>query len=256
MKNLKVAALVLGIGLLVSPRAGAEGFVDMYGGVSKFGTFDSDTSEVNFNGSGSPLGGEVNTDFSNSQALDSYVAGFRVGNTWKLERVNFSLAYDNSFYNVGATPINSTNGEILASNGQNGGTFWKDSVGGVVWQPGADFLVGVPLKYFRAYAGYGLIFPIMFYNYTAFNRSQNTLTYDSLGASGAVGGQFLLGGRWFITKRLNLMVEDRIQSLYSPLVIKTTVENNARTEFFDTSYTFKNLPANQFLIGVGFAWGS
>jgi hypothetical protein len=80
------------------------------------------------------------------------------------------------------------------------------------------------------------------------------ITYNKTGASGAIGGHFLIGGRWFITKRLNLMVEDRFQSLYTPMVIKNSARA-ANGTLFDSSVTFKDLPANQFLVGVGFAFG-
>ncbi len=250
MKTLKNAALVLGISLLLAPVVRAEGFVDVYGGVSKFGSFDA-TNSVKTSPS---YATETNSDYPNSQALDSYVAGFRVGATKKWERFNLSLAYDNSFYNVGATPIDANRGYVTAFNGQGSGTYWRDSLGGLVWQPGVDLIAGVPLKYFRLYAGYGLIMPVMFYNYTAIDRNANTVTYNSTGASGSIGGHFIIGGRWFITKRLNLMVEDRIQSLYTPLVIKNSVRG-ANGVAYDSSFTFKDLPANQFLVGVGFAWG-
>lgn len=252
MKTIKNAALVLGTFLLLAPQAGAEGFFDLYGGVSKFNSFDATSSQTQVPAS-NPA--EINQDFPNSQILDSYVAGFRVGNTWKTERVNFSLGYDNSFYNVGATAIDSAHGWIFAQNGGGSGTYWKDSLGGLVWQPGVDFMVGVPLRYFRLYAGYGLITPIMFYNYTAFDKTSNTFTTGATGSSGAIGQHFLIGGRWFITKRLNLLVEDRIQSLFTPLVIKTGVENQQHNTYVNSSFTFKDLPANQLLVGVGFAWG-
>jgi hypothetical protein len=252
MKTLKNAALVLGICLFSLPQARASAFLDTYGGFSKFSSFDATQSTVR---TPATVPAEANSDYPNSQSLDSYVAGFRAGNTWKTEHVNLSLAYDNSFYNVGATPIDAHNGWVFAGNGGGTGTIWKDSLGGLVWQPGVDFLVGVPLRYFRAYVGYGLIVPVMFYNYTTYDKSAGTYTTGQTGTSGAIGHHFLFGGRWFITKHLNLMIEDRIQSLFTPLVIKDSVYSPNTKQFYNSSFTFMNLPANQLLVGIGFAWG-
>ena len=256
MKTLKIAALVLGIGLILAPQVRAEGFFDLYGGYSKFSNLDATESYVPFDAAGTAVtgvnGGEHNTDYASTKVLDSFAAGFRIGGTAKTEHINFSLAFDNSFYSVGAIP----NGNIgLTANKDLSTLYAQDAQGGLVWQPGVQFLVGLPLRYFRAYAGYGLVFPLMFYNYASQDLS-GTVTPNSMGVSGAVGGDFIFGGRWLITKHLNLMIEDRVQTLYTPLVIKNSYVDPATGTFYNSSFTYKTLNANQLLIGIGYAWGS
>ena len=135
------------------------------------------------------------------------------------------------------------------------GTYWKDVQGGLVIQPGIQMLVGVPLRYARAYVGYGLVVPIMFYNYDSYDPITKIVTPHKLGTSGAVGQNLIIGGRWFITKRLNLMIEDRVQTLFTPMVIKNSYYVPDGKYFVDSSFTMKALNANQLLIGLGFTWG-
>ena len=255
MKTLKTAALALVIFLAALPQTRAEGFFDLYGGFAKFSGTDATSSNVNRTPGVTQPGPEQNSDYPQTQILDSYDAGFRVGNTWKSDHVNISLAYDNSFYNVGALAATSASGYVFAANGGGTGTYWKDAQGGLVVQPGVQVLLGVPLRYARAYVGYGLVVPLMFYNYDSYDVSSNSLKPQQTGTSGALGQNFIFGGRWFITKRLNLMVEDRIQTLLTPMVIKTSVYSPNDHNFFDSSFTMKKLNANQLLIGIGFTWG-
>jgi hypothetical protein len=251
MKILNIAALALGIMLLGLAQVRAEGFLDLYGGFAKFSGTDMTQSYVIH----PPGTTQQNFDYPDSKILDSYDAGFRVGNTWKGEHLNFSIAYDNSFYNVGALPGTSSNLFLFPASGGALGTYWKDAQGGLVIQPGIQALLGIPLRYARAYVGVGLVTPIMFYNYDSYDPLTNTLKAHQLGTSGAIGDNFIIGGRWFITKRLNLMIEDRIQTLFTPMVIKNSYYVPDGNYFVDSTVTMKTLNANQLLIGLGFTWG-
>lgn len=255
MKTLKTAALLLGTCLLLAPPAPAGGFLDVYGGFSKFGDFNGTSSFV-YPQTANPT--EHNFAYPGSKVLDSYAAGFRVGGISQSPRVNYALAYDMEFYGVNAL----VGGNLESPHNSSLSHLVYEPEGGMVVQPGIQFLLGLPLRYVRAYAGYGLIFPIMFYDYSSFDAHGNTITVGKSGTSGSVGHQFVLGGRWIISKRFNLLVEDRIQQLFTPLVIKDSfydknnVVGNGSNLFYDSSFTFKNLKANQVLIGLGFAWGN
>ena len=267
MKTLKTAALVLGISLFALPQLQAEGFVDVYGGFGRFSDLDVTRSWVGFDQNTTPpteFAGSLDTIYPNSKALDSYSAGFRVGGLMKMAwGTTLAFAFDSQFYNVGVTPSGAEHTVPYPffpaqREGTPDETYREYSQGGFVWQPGAQIIFGIPLRYIRGYVGYGLMFPVMFYKYSALDMTTGYITPNTLGVSGAVGNQFIFGGRWLITKRLNIFVEDRIQMLFTPMVIKNsygTDINKTNPNFIDSSVTFKNLKANHLLLGMGFSFG-
>ena len=126
-------------------------------------------------------------------------------------------------------------------------------------QPGADLIIGIPLKFIRLYGGAGLCVPLMFYNYTGQDKISGTTSPNSIGTSGALGYNTFLGFRWLITNRFNIFLEDRFTNLLTPLVIKNSAIGNSASSqgagYYNSSITFKSLNSNRIIAGVGFAWG-
>jgi hypothetical protein len=236
MKIFKIAILVLLATVAGSVQSRATPFLDLYGGTASFGDVKTTQTGVGDN--------------NNTKILNSYIFGLRAGSITQGDLLSFAIAFDNSFYRVNAARSEKTNNTALDT------TYTDDMQGGLVWQPGVQVIAGVPLRHVRLYAGAGLIMPIVMYNYTAYDPTTDNAPYSTSGMSATLGGQFLFGGRWLITKKLNLFVEDRVQKIFSPLAIKNSYGDTNNMVFHDETFTFQDLNSNQIVFGMGYAWGN
>ena len=250
MKKLSFVALVLGLSMFALPQAKATPFLDLYGGNAGFSnTKTTDDTE-----------GFAAVDYPNSTILNSYVFGLRAGSIKQYDNFSLAIAFDNQFYNVKISPTNSTGAYLFPSNNTDVTTYWDDRQGGFVWQPGVELLAGVPLRHVRLYGGVGLIFPMMFYSFSG-QDVDGTIMNNPAGMTMSTGGEVIVGGRWIISKRLNLFVEQRWQKLFSPMVIKNSyswadsASADVPSYHRDSSFTIDDLQSSRLLIGMGFAWG-
>lgn len=233
MKYLSCCAWLV-LGMVFSDPAAAEGFVDIFGGNTTFSPASVHEADNTYNY------GTVNANMQNSAT-----GGFRIGAMHKWDKFSLGGAFVLEDYSANANYSYPTN-SLLSANRTN-------SQGGNVLQPGADLMVGVPLKFVRLYGGFGLTTPIMFYNYTAYDQASNTVTPNTGGASMALGYNLFIGARWLITNHFNMFVEDRFSSLLTSMTIKNSFYNSTYG-YYNSSFTYNNLDANRVVIGLGYAW--
>jgi hypothetical protein len=225
------------LSLLSAAPAAAEGFFDLFLGGATFAPVSMNESYL------SPQHIPVNGAYGNKNIDPNVAGGLRVGGIHKWERFSLGGAFVMDMYEAKAKFPAGVTAEQ----------------GGFVLQPGADLIAGIPLRFIRLYGGIGLCTPIMFYNYTGYDRTSNTYSPNSVGASGALGYNTFLGLRWLITNHINIFLEDRFTDLLTPLVIKNSALAGSGPQgagYYDSSITFKSLNSNRIVAGVGFAWGS
>ena len=232
--------------------AGAEGFVDVFAGAATFAPVDVTESRVQI---AYPV--EHNQSANNISIANSPAGGLRIGGIHKWDHFSLGGAFVMDFYSVKANFQYPTSSEIASIPSKS--FYATPQQGGTIWQPGGDFIVGIPLRFIRLYGGVGLSVPIMFYKYTSYDANANTYSPDAMGSSAALAYNSFLGARWLISNNFNIFLEDRFTDLFTPLVIKNSYysdPSHGNLGIEDSSFTLKSLHSNRVVFGVGFAWGS
>ena len=226
--------------------ASAETFFDMYMGGATFSPVNTTESQVRVLGNNT-VSAQSSNALDNVNVKSSIAGGLRIGGMHKWERFSLGGAFVTDFYSAkakAAYPVGPGYSSLTTA-----------QQGGFVLQPGGDLIVGIPLRFIRLYGGAGLCVPMMFYDYTSFDNAASPFTYTphSTGVSGALGYNAFFGGRWLISNRFNIFLEDRFTNLFTPLTIKNSFYS-AATGGWNSSFTFKTLNSNRIVAGVGFAW--
>ena len=228
------------LGMVFSDPAGAEGFVDIFGGNTTFSAANTNESVYQVNAAT-----QYNYASQNNSIPNSATGGFRIGGLHKWDHFSLGGAFVLEDYSAMADYPYPTNPSFSAS--------LKNQQGGNVLQPGADLMIGVPLKFVRLYGGFGLTTPIMFYNYTSYDRAANTIDPNASGSSMALGYNLFIGARWLISDHFNMFIEDRFSSLLTSMVVKNSFYNSTYG-YYNSSFTYNNLDANRIVFGLGYAW--
>lgn len=237
MKNLSLC-LALFLSVLLSSSAAAEGIFDVFGGNAIM-----PLENVNESVYQDKTGNQYATSYlDNVKMFNSPTGGFRVGGMHKWDHFSLGGAFTLEDYSAKAG-VDYPAGWVQQRYPQ----------GGNILQPAADLIMGIPLKFFRLYGGAGLTTPIMFYDYTGYDRSTNTIDPNSTGSSMSVGYNLFFGLRWLLTGRFNMFIEDRFSGLFSPMTIKNSFYDPANG-FYDSSFTFNNIKSNRVVMGLGFQW--